>query len=238
MTHDAASDLTAVSGAADSLTRSIAGLTDEAVGQPSLLPDWTRGHVLTHLARSADGMLNVVEGARTGTPTPMYASREARAADIEAGAHRSAPELRADVEDAEARLEAAFDTLADDEWQQPVQVGLSNREVPAAVLPWLRRVELEVHHVDLDLDYTPAHWSDEFVTDLLDDTAADYAARTDPPDIVLVDVDSGRRWVIGKPGQGVQVSANRAALLAWLLGRTNGDGLHTDGPLPQLESWR
>jgi len=30
-------------------------LTDADVREPSLLPGWTRGHVLTHLARNAEG---------------------------------------------------------------------------------------------------------------------------------------------------------------------------------------
>src|SRR5256885_15091039 len=61
--------------------------------EPSLLPGWTRGHVLTHVARNGDGLGNLLRWARTGTETPMYASREARRADIEAGAGRSAAEI-------------------------------------------------------------------------------------------------------------------------------------------------
>jgi maleylpyruvate isomerase len=35
------------------LLASFDGLTDEVAAGPSLLPDWSVGHVLTHIARSA-----------------------------------------------------------------------------------------------------------------------------------------------------------------------------------------
>ena len=55
----------------------------------------TRAHVLTHVARNADAMANLIQWARTGTPTPAYASREQRDADIAAGAKRSPADIRA-----------------------------------------------------------------------------------------------------------------------------------------------
>ena len=50
---------------------------DDAFAKPSGLPDWTRAHVLTHVARNADAMVNLLTWARTGVPTPAYASRDA-----------------------------------------------------------------------------------------------------------------------------------------------------------------
>ena len=41
---------------------------DEHWRSPSRLPDWTRGHVATHLARNADAIRRLVEWARTGPP--------------------------------------------------------------------------------------------------------------------------------------------------------------------------
>ncbi len=42
--------------------------------------------MLTHVARNADAMINLLTWARTGVPTPAYASDQQRDADIEAGA--------------------------------------------------------------------------------------------------------------------------------------------------------
>src|ERR671930_1390843 len=76
------------------IEESVAVLTDAQARAPSGLPGWSRGHVLTHLARNADALVNLLTWARTGVETPMYASGEQRNADIEAGAGRSAEELR------------------------------------------------------------------------------------------------------------------------------------------------
>ena len=54
----------------------------------SLCEGWTRGHVLTHVARNADGLAALVRSAVDGTGETMYASPEQRDADIEAGADR------------------------------------------------------------------------------------------------------------------------------------------------------
>ena len=43
--------------------RGLAGLDDAGARSASLLPGWTVGHVLTHLARNADGMLHLVDWA-------------------------------------------------------------------------------------------------------------------------------------------------------------------------------
>ena len=72
-------------------------LTDGQAREASLLPGWSRGHVLTHIARNADGLSNLLVWARTGIETPQYPSRQAREDGIEAGAHRPAAELSADV---------------------------------------------------------------------------------------------------------------------------------------------
>ena len=95
----------------DRLLETIHGLDDDAVRQPSLCPGWTRAHVLTHIARNADGLRDVLRAATNGTEGAMYESQARRDGDIEAGAGRSAAELEADVETSDDELLAA---LADD----------------------------------------------------------------------------------------------------------------------------
>src|SRR5262245_61605993 len=76
----------------------IAGLTDEVARQPSLLPDWTVGHVLSHIARNADSVVRRLEGAMRNEIVDQYVGgRQGRASEIDSGAHRSAAELLADV---------------------------------------------------------------------------------------------------------------------------------------------
>src|SRR6266567_8535421 len=67
-----------LAGATDRLLATAAGLTDRQAREPSLLPGWSRGHVLVHLARNADGLRNLLIWARTGVVTPQYPSQQAR----------------------------------------------------------------------------------------------------------------------------------------------------------------
>ena len=104
--NEARHSLDRLAAATGRLLATASALSDAQAREPSLLPGWTRGHVLCHIARNADGMVNLLNWARTGTETPMYASAESRTADIEAGAGRHAAELTADVRESAARFAA------------------------------------------------------------------------------------------------------------------------------------
>ncbi|MEU6967194.1 maleylpyruvate isomerase N-terminal domain-containing protein [Kitasatospora aureofaciens] len=93
---DPAAELARIRAATGLLLRTAARLCDADVRAPSLLPGWSRGHVLTHLARNADGGRRLLSWARTGVPTPEYPGLAERDARIEAGAGRGAAELVAD----------------------------------------------------------------------------------------------------------------------------------------------
>src|SRR5260370_12921503 len=108
-------------------------LAEPDLRAPSLLPGWTRAHVLAHLARGADAMRNLLIGARSGQDRPAYVSAEAREADIEAGARMKAKELMADLADSAMALRAIIRQLPDDAWQFPVPV-LNSAPFPAAHL--------------------------------------------------------------------------------------------------------
>src|SRR5258708_13796348 len=86
--NEASHSLDRLAAATDRLLATATALSDAQAREPSLLPGWSRGHVLTHIARNADGMVNLLHWARTGTQTPMYTSAQSRAADIEAGPPR------------------------------------------------------------------------------------------------------------------------------------------------------
>ena len=91
------------------LTRVLDDLSDAESRRPSRLPGWSRGHVVTHLARNADGLRRMLEGAIAGTVTAMYEGGAAsRAADIEAGADRPASVLRDDAISAAAAVDVVW----------------------------------------------------------------------------------------------------------------------------------
>jgi maleylpyruvate isomerase len=128
---------------------------------PSLLPGWTRGHVLAHLARGADAMRNLLVGARRGEDRPAYPSAEARAAEIEQGAQRKPADLAADVASAAMAFRTLTRQLSDEAWQYQVQI-LGSARFPAGQLLTRRLVEVELHHSDLGLGYGPADWPAAF----------------------------------------------------------------------------
>lgn len=146
------------------LVERIGGLTDEQARGPSRLPDWTVGHVLTHLARNADSVTRRLDGASRGETVDQYPGGYAgRAADIAAGAGRPAAELIADVAESAARMEAACDAMPAGAWGCLTR-DVGGTERPAHTLPLSRWREVEIHHVDLGLGYTPADWPLEMVT--------------------------------------------------------------------------
>jgi maleylpyruvate isomerase len=144
------------------LERTLAGLDTDAGRQPSLLPGWTVGHVLTHIARNAQSHIRILEASLEGRSVEQYAGGyERRSGDIEAGSGRPMAALREDVAVTAAALEAAWSAMTPEAW---AGYGLARGEIwPCAVLPFHRWREVELHHVDLGLGYDLLEWPDEYV---------------------------------------------------------------------------
>jgi maleylpyruvate isomerase len=215
------------------LVAAIDGLSDADVRAPSPLPGWTRGHVLTHLARNAEGGTRQLTWARTGVPSYEYESVAARAAAIESGAGRPAAALIADVRACADGFFAAADGMPAQAWQRTVRWTTGDEAAAALIVP-MRLGEVHIHHVDLDIGYRPGDWPAAFVSDYLD--RAVTALRDHPGlQIRMEATDTGRVHEAGEADPGAPVVAGpEYALLAWLLGRSDGDELASDGPLPRV----
>ncbi len=138
----------------------LAGLTDDAARRPSRLPGWTVGHVLTHVARNAEGHVIRLEGALRGEEVKRYpGGPEQRDADIESGAGRAAAALVADVAETNRRIESAWQESVDAGWPHSDLMAGDNWSIVDS--PSRRLREVEIHHCDLGLGYEPAEWSDE-----------------------------------------------------------------------------
>lgn len=206
-------------------------VTDEQARRPSLLPGWTVGHVLTHIARNADGLINLLTWASTGVKTPMYASPEARESDIEAGAHRPPAELLQDVAESNDRMIGALSAMPADRWDAIVE-WRGGALKPAGVIPSARLTEVEVHHADLGLAYGFGDIPEDFRLRLLTDAAGGL-----PEKISLYAEDTGGSYPDGRAGDTV-VRGSSGDLLGWASGRTRGDGLSCPGGLPDVPEWR
>ncbi|MEU8804165.1 maleylpyruvate isomerase family mycothiol-dependent enzyme [Spirillospora sp. NPDC048819] len=212
--------LTRIEAATGDLLATADRLTDDDVRAPSLLPGWTRGHVLTHLARNADGGTRLLTWARTGVESCEYSSMEARAAEIEAGARRPAALLAADVRASARRFADAYALMPGEAWERTVQ-WTSGARHPAARAADARLTEVLVHHVDLDAGFGPGDWPADFTARTLAGVVASFARRDDAPRLRLHATDTGT--VLGD-GDTI-VTGTEASLLAWLMGRSPGHDL-------------
>lgn len=147
-------DLRAVDDAFTMLLDAVDDLTDAAARDPSSLPDWSRGHLLTHLARSGEGDALTVEGALRGEVLEKYpGGPDQRTRDIEAGAGRGVDALRADLVATQRRLADAWARVSGDVWERMTLTPMGPRTVAGTV--HARRREILVHLVDLDVGVSP-----------------------------------------------------------------------------------
>lgn len=226
-----------LSTSTEHLLTTVRELDEQALRGPSLLPGWSRAHVLGHLVGNAHGMVRLAHWAATGEETEMYPSREARDDEIEQLAQLSADELADQLEQSAAALGEAFAALPDtaDVRARPLRLG-SGRQLLGGQLAFGRVRELEIHHVDLTAGYTPAHWSEAFVERTFEQVVPMFRDEREMPVARLTGTTSGRSWDLGTAGP--ELVGPDSALLAWLLGRSDGDGLRPDGEVvPPAPAW-
>lgn len=224
-------DAELVRTATERLLSALMKLDGSAVHEPSQLPGWSRGHVLAHVARNADALVNVLAGK------PMYASGETREADIQSGAPRPLDEQLDDVRVSASRLDTAFSALGEDDWNRTVTLRNGITE-PASAIPFRRRIEVELHHVDLGIGYALEDLPGSFLDRELANMAKRFTGHPDIAEAVELRAEDGRSWHTGAeeaPAEGpLVVVGSPAALVGWLTGRTSGSGLSASGSLPVL----
>jgi maleylpyruvate isomerase len=231
-----ADSLTMVRDATERVLTDLRALADAHLRAPSALPDWSRGHVVSHLARNADGLTNLLTSARTGERRPMYASREQRNTDIEAGAGRSAAELTADLAETDRGFATEADRMTD--WSATVYRTLDSPGFSVGMVPLLRLGELEIHHTDLDVGYGFDRWPTAWAAAYLSYACRELADRAGEP-LGIEATDTGTRLPTDSPGARI-VEGPATTLVAWVTGRHDGHDLRVapDGPLPRLGAWR
>ncbi|MDP5227897.1 MULTISPECIES: maleylpyruvate isomerase family mycothiol-dependent enzyme [Arthrobacter] len=223
--------------AAAALVEKIAApLDDAAVKAPSVLPGWSRGHVLAHIMGISDAMARQVESARRGELVELYdGGYEGRTARIELAAGHAAEEHRADVHAALTRALDAFDALGPQEWD--ARITYRDGVVRDGGLALWR--ELVIHGTDLGLDYGPETWSKAFCLHLFD-----FLEARVPVDhhFVLQPLGLPPR-TLGAGPRGVVISGMLTDIAAWLAGREpsldtlRASAAADDVDLPPLLPW-
>jgi maleylpyruvate isomerase len=186
------------------LTATVERTTDEHIRSSSRLPGWTIAHVLTHIARNADGHARRLAGALRGEDVRRYPGGPAqRDSEINKGARRSVESILADLDTSQRQLDSV--------WEQSMAAGWPHAALrgddhwPTTASPVRRLREVEMHHVDLGLGYEPSDWPEEYVAWELP--------------LLLATVHSR-----------VQRTDDARALLAWLSGRQSSPAAITLAP--------
>jgi maleylpyruvate isomerase len=170
------------------LLADLADLSDDVARRPSLLPGWSVGHLLTHIARNADSLTWRLEGAALGEVRDQYVGGlQRRGSDIEDGAGRPAAELVADVRQSADTLERIMAGLPLAAWDAPSRTsrGTVESSRDAALSRWR---EVAVHHGDLGLGPVPLPAT--LVGVWLPLELPRLAERSDPAELLA--------WIIGR----------------------------------------
>ncbi|MEV7191792.1 maleylpyruvate isomerase family mycothiol-dependent enzyme [Streptomyces sp. NPDC093510] len=214
-------DLASVRDATERLLSAASKLNNDSTAEPSRLPGWTRGHVLAHVARNADALVNVLSGR------PMYESAQARDADIERDAPRPLDAQLEDVRESGARFLAEGERPAD--WSRTVELrnGVTDS---ASRVPFRRWVEVELHHVDLGIGYELEDLPEEFVQREITFLTTRFSGNRDVPPTRVT--NGTHTWTTGREGDSeVTVSGSSPDLVGWLSGRRDGSALTAEGGL-------
>lgn len=194
----------------------VEGRDDAWVRADSLLPGWTRAHVLTHLARNAEGLARLLEHANSGEVADQYPGGvTARNAAIDAGAQRSMAEIVNDLRATTWLLESAWVSTTADGWQGHGRLS-SGALIPVREVVFRRWREVEVHHADLGDEFSWSEWSPAYVRLDLEYQTMAWTSRRPMGLATLPDA---------------ALRLEPAARLAWLLGRLKVEGLPQPDPL-------
>lgn len=211
-------------------------LADSDLAQPSGLGGWTRGHLLAHVSLNASALINLLTWARTGVVTPMYPSREARSADIEANSTQPMTALLTGIEVTARRLDEAVATLPPVAWTAEIRTA-SGRAAPATVVPWMRVREVWVHTVDLEVGYGFADIPAAVLAALVEDMAAMMTPRLDGPPFAVLYDGAPEPVVVGRGTPQRLIDGPLADLVTWLSGRRAPAALGGADDLPALPVW-
>jgi maleylpyruvate isomerase len=216
------------------LVRTADSIADDEYAAPSGLPDWTRGHVLAHLALNAEGLAGALSGIVEGERVPMYASQEARDDDIGRLAAARPSVIRSRLLGATTDLADALDAVPDDQWDTTIDRVPGGRTFIAGDVPGMRLGEIEIHHADLAAGYSRGDWPVAYVLLMLDARSEKGVSADSSFHARATDLD--RTWRFGEGGP--TVTGSGADLGWWLTGRGTGEGLTSDsGTLPQIGTW-
>ncbi|MBZ8176636.1 maleylpyruvate isomerase family mycothiol-dependent enzyme [Corynebacterium sp. 3HC-13] len=198
----------------------IAQLSSEDFDEPTLLPGWSRKHLIAHVAYNAAALCNLMHWAETGERTPMYSSPEARLREIEFGATLDPDPLRNLHAHTVARLDAAWQEATSEAWQYQVETA-QGRSVPASETLWMRTREVWIHAVDLGLKASFEEIPSIILKSLLEDITSKWRSSGVGVGLTLVDPADQLEVTVLSSSEEPEtiISGGLSGLVRWASGR-------------------
>jgi maleylpyruvate isomerase len=235
MTHDL--DLDDLAEAGQRLVRTVDGLRGDDWRAPSLLPGWTRAHVVAHLALNGEALRDVLRGEVDHERVPMYESQEQRDADIAELAAADPSELRERLLGTLTTFTEAVLAVPEETWgRRFARTRDVEARLPLRAVPVMRMREIEIHHADLDLGYSPDDWTQPFAELVVEG----MVKRLDPEaGFRVAPLDTTRSWDVDGVGDDPLVVTGPVRHVAWwLTGREPSPQVTSSrGTLPSIGGW-
>ncbi|MBW4095306.1 MAG: maleylpyruvate isomerase family mycothiol-dependent enzyme [Acidobacteria bacterium] len=222
--------------AAGTVRNKVSSLTDAQLRENSVLPGWSRGHVVAHITGISNAMARQLEYARRGEKIEIYDGGYAgRTQAIEMAASQSPEQHLQELNSALDRALNEFSTLDDAGWATPIS--FRDGVVKDGGLALWR--ELVIHLSDLEVGRGPETWSREFCEHLFDFLSArvpeDTRLKLQPLGLPAITLGAGANTV--------SINGMLTDIAAWLAGREPSLGslraeAAADGvALPTLLPW-
>ncbi|MDR6417550.1 maleylpyruvate isomerase family mycothiol-dependent enzyme [Pseudarthrobacter sulfonivorans] len=207
--------------------RKLNELTDADLDGASLLPGWTRRHIVAHVGYNARAIARLVEWAATGVETPMYSSPEARNQEIEFGATLSPIALRNLFDHSAVHLSVEWRDLPEDAWQHKVKTA-QGRTVPAEETVWMRTREVWMHAVDLDNGASFSDIPAPVLERLLEDITGAWKTRGTAAGLLVKVAGTDSAFGDASATNPTIITGPLPAIAQWAAGRGT-DGVHIAG---------
>lgn len=219
--------------------RKLNELSDTELDEPSLLPGWSRRHVIAHVGYNARALTHLTEWARTDIPTPMYSSNDARDRQLARGVSLPARALRHLFEHAAVHLNVEWRDLTDEQWDHVVTTA-QRRSVRVRETAWMRSREVWVHAVDLANDGSFVDFPPDFNNRLISDVFTTWNRRGESTDFAIAPTDRTDASTATPPVSGsaqTVVTGSTADIARWLTGRGPRRLSSSSGVLPRIPRW-
>lgn len=226
-----AEDIAVLDAETARLIRTVEAMVNADIVAASSLPGWSRGHVLAHLDGNARGLGRLARSAIDGVARQMYQSPESREADISWRATRDVHAHLGAVQASAGDLRRDLVGITPQRFSADVRLRNGSR-FDAREIVLLRIQEVSMHHSDLGLpSYTWRDWPARLIEWRFDLLLSEFRERGDVP-VAWLDIDGVRvRFGSGVDGG---LAGSSQAVMAWLTGRSGGEGLQAVGAMADI----